>query len=129
MPLPAGEGGSGMDDLSATPGGRRVSVDDVALLEASMRVLQAGIHLAENGFGRLAFLPYVGGAGYWRCEFHVLGHPSRVLYRYSQGAGSRYLADHASGTVRRDIMPEALAKAIMISVPEHLREQCVRGWC
>jgi hypothetical protein len=113
-----------MDDLSATPGGRRVSVDDVALLEASMRVLQAGIHLAENGFGRLAFLPYVGGAGYWRCEFHVLGHPSRVLYRYSQGAGSRYLADHAGGTVRRDIMPEALAKAIMVSVPEHLREQC-----
>jgi hypothetical protein len=115
-----------MSDISAAggPGGRRVSVADVALLEASLRVVQAGMHLVENGFGRLAFLPYVGGAGYWRCEFHVLGHPSRVLYRYSQGAGSRYLANHAGGSVRRDIMPEALAKAIMVSVPEHLREQC-----
>jgi hypothetical protein len=114
-----------MSDPSAkTPLGRRVSVEDIALLEASLRVVQAGMHLVENGFGRLAFLPYVGGAGYWRCEFHVLGYPSRVLYRYSQGAGSRYLEDHAGGSVRRDIMPEALAKAIMVSVPAHLREQC-----
>jgi hypothetical protein len=101
-----------------------VSAQDVALIEASGRVMQAGIHLALNGYGRMGLLPYIGGAGWWRCEFHVLGHPERVLYRYSFSSVTRFLENHAGGSVRRDILPEKLGQAIMVSVPEHLREQC-----
>lgn len=101
-----------------------VSAQDVELIEASGRVMQAGIHLVLNGYGRMGLLPYIGGAGWWRCQFHVLGHPERVLYRYSFSSVTRFLENHAGGSVRRDILPEKLGQAIMVSVPEHLRKQC-----
>jgi hypothetical protein len=91
---------------------------------AGVRVLRAGMHLALNGFGRMAVLPYIGGPGCWRCDFHVLGYPSRVLFSYTHPAGFAFLADHAGGSVRKNIRPAALAEAIMVSVPEHLKQQC-----
>lgn len=94
------------------------------LLRSCHRVLEAGVWLIRNGYGRLALLPYAAPTGAWRCEFHVLGRPDKVLFRYTSASGPKYLADHCGGSVRRDVKPAKLGPAIMQSVPEELREAC-----
>lgn len=120
----SGEGSVKREDMAA----RGAEIDhrkqQAELLRAAGTVLLAGVHVIEHGYGRMALLPYIGGAGHWRCEFHPVGRARRVLFRYSSSAGFRYLASHAGGSTRRSISPAALAKAIMVSVPEDLKEQC-----
>lgn len=87
-------------------------------------VLWAGIHLIEHGYGRLALLPYVYATGHWRCEFHPMGKPGKPLFRYTEGNGYKFLASHCGGSVRKNISPKGLAKAIMVSVPASLKAQC-----
>lgn len=94
------------------------------ILRSCHRVLEAGIWLVRNGYGRMALLPYAAPTGAWRCEFHVLGRPDKVLFRYTSASGTQYLADHCGGSVRKDVKPSKLGPAIMKSVPEGLREAC-----
>lgn len=89
------------------------------------KVINAGVWLIRNGYGRLGLLPYASPSGCsWRCEFHPIGRPGNALFRYSTGSGAKYLQDHCGGTVRRNISPKGLARAIMVSVPEDLKERC-----
>ena len=92
---------------------------------AASTVLQAGICLTrEHGLGRLALLPYFSETGYWRCEFHVQGWPSRTLFRYSSDAQFEYLSDFSGGRSRKSWGGEDLAWAILASLPQALRHQC-----
>ncbi len=89
------------------------------------KVIKAGIWLIRNGYGRLAVLPYAAPSGcYWRCEFHPIGQPKHAFFRYTTGSAARYLQDHCGGSVRRTISPKRLAKAIMATVPEDLKQRC-----
>jgi hypothetical protein len=47
-------------------------VDYGRLFESAKNVLLAGAWMIENGYGRLALLPYVYATGHWRCEFHLV---------------------------------------------------------
>ena len=69
-------------------------------LQVCRRVLEAGIWLIRNGYGRMAILPYAAPTGAWRCEYHVLGRPDKVLFRYTSASENKYLADHCGGSVR-----------------------------
>jgi len=95
------------------------------LLEATHKVLRAGAHLIAQGYGRMALLPYLAPTGAWRCEFHVLGRPSRVLYRYSSADGAKYLVNHGGGSLARNASAPTLAAAIMERVSDSLRAQCI----
>lgn len=106
---------------------KEAKVDDVdygRLFESAKNVLLAGAWMIENGYGRLALLPYVYATGHWRCEFHPLGKPSKTLFRYSIASGHHYLNSHSGGSVPADISPEDLAKAILVSVPDELQAAC-----
>lgn len=94
------------------------------LAAAAGLVLRAGARLVMSGYGRMAFLPYVSSSGAWRCEFHVLGYPSRVLFRYSIASRSQFLADHGSQEAMPDVSAGQLAQAIISSVPQDLCDQC-----
>lgn len=92
---------------------------------ACARVVEAGLWLLSNGWGRMQILPYIAPSGcYWRCEFHPTGKPGLPFFRYSSSAGFRFLENHCGGTVRKNIGADALAKAIIVSVPEAIRTQC-----
>lgn len=91
---------------------------------AARKVMLAGIHLIENGYGNMAILPYIYATGHWRCYLHPIGKPSKPIFRYTSGAGFKYLADHCGGSIRKDVSPEKLANAIMIGVPYELKEMC-----
>jgi hypothetical protein len=95
-----------------------------AQLHAARTVVAAGLHLIENGYGRLMMLPYDYKGLAWRCEFHPIGFPSRGFFRYSSSQGRRYLVSHCGGAVPLDIGPERLAQAIMVGVPEDTKQQC-----
>lgn len=85
--------------------------------------------LLDNGWGNLQILPYVApSGGYWRCEFHPPGKPSLSFFRYSSSSEHRYLENHCGGSVRKNIRAEALAQAIMVSVPDDMQERC-KGPC
>ncbi|MCK6375314.1 MAG: hypothetical protein L6Q69_14570 [Zoogloea sp.] len=93
--------------------------------EACRKVFLAGCWLIRNGFGRMAVLPYATPSGcHWRCEYHPVGRPDRAFFRYSTGSGTRYLASHCGGSIRKDVSPRKLAESIMVSVPESLIEAC-----
>ncbi len=99
------------------------------IFAAGRSVLQAGRWLMLNGWGNMLMLPYISASGaYWRCAFHPLGKPSRDFYRYSSSSVFRFLADHCGGSVRRNVTAERLARTIVKSVPEEVREQC-QGRC
>lgn len=73
-------------------------------------------------------LPHVAPSGcYWRCEFHLKGKSQKALYRYSSSSGRKYLQDHCGGSIRKEVSPAFLAKAIMLSVPQELKSQCRGG--
>lgn len=93
-----------------------------ATLEYSTKVLLAGVWLMEHGCGRLALLPYVYATGHWRCEFHLLGRPKKVAYRYSIANESAYLASHSGGSIRRNASPQKVAEAIWKSVPMDIQD-------
>jgi hypothetical protein len=94
-------------------------------LNSCRKVLEAGIWLLQNGFGRMQLLPYVAPSGcYWRCEFHPPGRPSLAFYKYTTGCGTKYLANHCGGSVRSSISPKTLAQAIIRSVPEDAQMRC-----
>lgn len=99
------------------------------IFAAGRSVLQAGRWLMLNGWGNMLMLPYISPSGaYWRCAFHPLGKPSREFFRYSSSSVFRFLEDHCGGSVRRNVTAERLARAIIKSVPEEVREQC-QGRC
>ncbi len=87
-------------------------------------VVRAGAYLVANGYGRMALLPYVSSSGAWRCEFHVLGHPSRVLFRYSIGSRNHFLADHGDLEAMSDVAVEGLAQAIIGVASLEVLDQC-----
>ena len=96
--------------------------DESKLMGAARKVVQAGIWLIRNGFGRMAILPYASPSGcYWRCEFHPVGRASKAFYRYSTGCGSKYLQQHCGGSIRSTISPQKLAEAIMVSVSDDIK--------
>lgn len=89
------------------------------------KILSAALWLISNGWGKIQILPYAAPSGcYWRCELHPPGQPRHPFFRYSTGAGHQFLADHCGGSVRKNISDKALAEAIMVSVPEYVKEQC-----
>lgn len=89
------------------------------------KVLRSGIWLVRNGYGKMAILPYLAPSGcYWRCEFHPIGQPKKAFYRYSTGSSGKFLQDHCGGSVRRSISPKGLARAIMVSIPDDLKQRC-----
>ncbi len=89
------------------------------------KIIKAGIWLIRNGYGRMAILPYAAPSGcYWRCEFHPIGQPKHSFFRYTTGSAGRFLQDHCGGSLRRTISPKGLAKAIMVSVPQDLKDRC-----
>lgn len=98
---------------------------DERLMRACKTVLLAGIHLIENGYGKMGILPYFGGAGYWRCAFHPPGKPNNQFFRYTSGSVTKYLDDHCGGRISGNVSPKGLGKAIMKGVPEWIREQCI----
>jgi hypothetical protein len=70
-------------------------------------------------------LPYSSPSGAaWRCEFHPLNRPSKTLYRYSTGSGTKYLANHCGGYIHKNVSPQRLAEAIMKSVPDDMKAAC-----
>ncbi len=93
-------------------------------LDCARKVLLAGAFLIENGYGKMGLMPYVYATGHWRCEFHPPGRPSKPLFRYTIGNEQRYLALHCGGSVRKDISPEKLAQAILVSVSDDFKEAC-----
>lgn len=89
------------------------------------KVLRAGIWLIRNGYGKMAILPYLAPSGcYWRLEFHPIGQPKKAFYRYSTGSAGKFLLNHCGGSVRRSISPKGLARAIMVSVPQDMKDRC-----
>jgi hypothetical protein len=104
-------------------------------LNCARRVLLAGIWLIENGYGKMMLLPYVYATGHWRCEFHPQGRIAKTLFRYTIANEHQFLASHCGGTVRKDISVEKLAQAILVSVPEDMKDACsgtpspeIRAW-
>jgi len=91
---------------------------------ACRRIVETGIWLIKNGYGKLGLLPYAGPTGFWRCEYQVLGRPDKVIFRYTSGDGTRYLENHCGGSVRKDIAPSKLGPAILKSVPDSLKSAC-----
>jgi len=95
------------------------------IMEAGAKVLQAGIWLIRNGYGRMLLLPYASPSGaYWRCEFHPMERPSRTIFRYTSGSEARYLENHCGGSIRSNVSHEKLAQAIMKSVPDDVKSSC-----
>lgn len=93
---------------------------------AMRTVVRAALWLmTEGGYGAMRFLPYSGPTGFWRCEFHVMYQPSRVLFKYSASQGMNYLENHSGGAVPADCTPEQLGEAILKSVPEELKDLCI----
>ena len=98
---------------------------EAKIMAAGKRVIEAGIWLIRNGYGRLGILPYAAPSGcYWRCEFQPLGRSSKPIYRYSSSNVDKYLASHCGGSVRSSISAKKLAEAILVSVPEGLAAAC-----
>jgi hypothetical protein len=93
-------------------------------LDCARRVLEAGFWLIEHGYGRMRVLPYQYATGHWRCEFHVADHPSQTVFRYSEAQGRRYLSNHCGGSISVNVSAQKLAEAILVSVPEAMREAC-----
>lgn len=113
-----------MDEDEVMYDGEPYSPEDVLFWDCE-NVIKAGIWLIQNGYGKMQILPYLSQSGcYWRCEFHPTGRPSKAFFRYSSSSGGRFLADHSGGSVRRTVRPKGLARAIMVSVPECLKNQC-----
>lgn len=98
--------------------------EEQLLFQDCRKVLDAGIWLMRNGYGRMALLPYVAPSGcYWRCEFHPVGTPSNPFFRYSSASEGKYLNDHGGQRVRRSITPKGLARAILRHAsPDALKE-------
>jgi hypothetical protein len=95
------------------------------IIDACKKVFRAGAWLVKNGYGHLGILPYRAPSGcYWRCEFHPPGRPSKPFFRYSTCDEVRYLANHCGGSIRKDASAKKIAEAIMVSVPEDVREGC-----
>ncbi|PVX97693.1 hypothetical protein C7402_101407 [Paraburkholderia unamae] len=94
------------------------------MFAACRRVVEAGIWLIRHGYGRMGLLPYSGAVGCWRCEFHLPQRPDKEFFRYSASQVWRYLENHAGGTLRKDVSPEKLAQAIMMSVPDKIKAAC-----
>lgn len=93
--------------------------------QACARVLEAGLCLQENGWGRMQMLPYTAPSGmFWRCEFYPTGRPGKPFYRYSSSQEFLFLDNHCGGTIRKNVSAKALAEAIIKSVPEEVRSQC-----
>lgn len=109
---------------------RQTEIDDWgtsqlhSTLEYATKVLLAGVWLMEHGCGRLAMLPYVYATGHWRCDFHLVGRPKNVAYRYSIANEGAYLASHCGGTIRRNASPQKIAEAIWKSVPMQIQNDC-----
>jgi hypothetical protein len=100
-------------------------LEKVKIVASAQKVLHAGIWLIRNGYGLMGILPYGSPSGcYWRCEFHPIGRPSKVFYRYSSGCGNRYLLQHCGGSLPISTSPRKLAEAIMVSVPENIKAAC-----
>ena len=95
------------------------------VMAAGCKILQAGIWLIRNGYGRMMLLPYAAPSGcYWRCAFYRPGRPSKEFYHYSTSSVAKYLADHSGGSIRSNVSPKGLAKAIMKSVPKDEKAAC-----
>lgn len=94
------------------------------LFPCARRVLEAGLWLVENGYGRVGVLPYVYATGHWRCEFYPLRNPSKPFFRYSAAQEAQYLANHCGGSIQRHVGPDKLAQAILVSVPEEVKNFC-----
>jgi hypothetical protein len=106
------------DELVEVPTPEQKSMD------AARRVLRAGIWLIRNGYGRMALLPYIGGPGCWRCEFHPVGQPLNPLYRYSSASVARYLLDHGGGSIHSNPSAQRLALTIIERVPRDAAAAC-----
>ena len=95
------------------------------IIDACKKVFRTGVWLVKNGYGNVGILPYRAPSGcYWRCEFHPLGRPSKPFFKYSTCDGERYLANHCGGSIRKDASAKKIAEAILVSVPEEVRESC-----
>lgn len=95
------------------------------LMHNCSTVIAAGIWLIRNGYGKLQLLPYAAPSGcYWRCEFYPPGRPSKSFYRYSTSSNYRFLENHCGGRLAKSVTPSALAKAIMVSIPDEVKAQC-----
>lgn len=92
--------------------------------DCARRVLLAGVWLIENGWGKLALLPYVYATGHWRCEFHLPAKPSQVVFRYSIANGYDFMASAGGTPTSASTDIEALAKIILRHVPDHHRSLC-----
>lgn len=113
------------NELEAVAEPTDVEPSALKVMAACKRVIEAGIWLIRNGYGRLGILAYASPSGcHWRCEFHPLGRPGKPIYRYTSANLHKYLANHCGGSVRSSISAEKLAKAILISVPEDLVAAC-----
>lgn len=103
-------------------------IDDASeneqMFAACRRVVEAGIWLIRHGYGRMGLLPYSGAVGCWRCEFHLPQRPDKEFFRYSASQVGRYLENHAGGHLRKDVSPEKLARAIMVSIPDKIKVAC-----
>lgn len=98
------------------------SIEDQTF-DSCRKVLEAGVWLIRNGYGRMGLVPYASPSGaYWRCEFQPIGRISKAFFRYSSSSGARYLAAHCGGSVRRTISAKSLGKAILTSVPSDVVE-------
>lgn len=95
------------------------------LYQDCRKVIDAGIWLMRNGYGRMAILPYVASSGcYWRCELHITGNPVNTLFHYSSASDGKYLNDHGGQRVRRSITPKGLARAILRHSSPDLIKAC-----
>lgn len=101
---------------------------EVLLFQDCRKVVDAGIWLLRNGYGRMALLPYVAPSGcYWRCEFHPVGAPSNPFFRYTSASEAKYLKDHGGQRVRRSITFKGLARAILRHASPDILKECKGG--
>lgn len=98
--------------------------EEQLLFQDCRRVIDAGIWLMRNGYGRMALLPYIADSSCWRCEFHPTGNPSKPFFRYTSASKGKYLNDHGGRRVRRSITPKGLASAILRHSSPALLKEC-----
>lgn len=95
------------------------------LYQDCRKVIDAGIWLMRNGYGRMTLLPYVAPSGcYWRCEFHPSGAPKNPFFSYTSGSEGKYLNNHGGQRVRRNITPKGLARAILRPAATDILKEC-----
>lgn len=98
---------------------------EVQIMAAARKVVEAGIWLIRNGFGKMMLLPYAAPSGcFWRCEYHPPGDPENPFYRYSTADLFKFLANHSGGSIRKNVSAEKLGQAIMVSVSEKTKAAC-----